>query len=59
MAGPAVRLVDPASGRLLAQVDTGPHVSDVQVDARLTVYALHEPGVLEAFEPGAVLSLVR
>ncbi len=57
--GPAVRLVDPSGGRLLAQVETGPHVTDLQVDARLTLYALREPGVLEAYEPGAVLSLVR
>jgi hypothetical protein len=57
--GPTVRLVDPVSGRLLAQVETGPHLSDLAVDAQLTLYALQEPGVLEAFEPAAVLALVR
>jgi hypothetical protein len=56
--GPAVRLVDPAVGRLLAQVETGPRVLDVAVDTRLTLYALREHGVLEAFEPRAVLALV-
>jgi outer membrane protein assembly factor BamB len=56
--GPTVRLVDPTVGRLLAQIETGPHLGDVAVDARFTLYALREPGVLEAFEPGAVLSLV-
>jgi PQQ-like domain len=56
--GPVVRLVDPTGGRLLAQVETGPHITGLAVDAQFTLYALHEPGVLEAFEPGAVLSLV-
>jgi hypothetical protein len=56
--GPATRLIDPRTGRVLTELDTGPRVSDLAVDRQLTIFVLKEPGVLEAWRPGAVLAVV-
>ncbi len=56
--GPTLRLIDPRSGRVLSQLETGPHVVDVAVDPKLTIFVLREPGVLESWRPAAVLALV-
>jgi hypothetical protein len=56
--GPVTRLVDPVSGRELFALPRAPRVTDVAVDARLNVYVLKEPGLLEAWKPATVLSVV-
>ena len=56
--GPAVRLVHPADGRVLAELQSGPRLVDLVVDKKLNVYALTEPGTLAAWAPGTVLSVV-
>jgi hypothetical protein len=56
--GPVLRLVDPVTGRALFALPPAPRVTDVAVDSRLNVYVLKEPGLLEAWKPAAVLSIV-
>lgn len=56
--GPAVRLVKPADGRVLAELQTGPRLVDLAVDKKLNVYAFTEPGALTAWAPGTALSVV-
>lgn len=56
--GPLTRLVDPRSGRVLAELPTGARVLALAADARLNLYVLREPGTLELFSPIASLALV-
>lgn len=56
--GPTTRLVEPESGRVLAELPTGARTLDVAVDDRLTIFVLREPGTLETFTPGTALSVV-
>jgi outer membrane protein assembly factor BamB len=46
--GPLVRAVDPAGGRLLAEVEAEAPVRALAVDARLTLFLLDEEGTLSA-----------
>ena len=56
--GPLTRLVDPRSGRVLAELPTGARVLDLAADARLNLYVLREPGTLETFAAASTLSVV-
>lgn len=56
--GPAVRLVHPADGRVLAELPTAPRLTDLAVDKKLNVYAFTEPGTLTVYAPGTALSVV-
>jgi hypothetical protein len=56
--GPATRLIDLATGRVLAELETGPRVIDVAVDRKLSIFVLKEPGLLEAWRPATVLAVV-
>lgn len=56
--GPAVRLVHPADGRVLAELPTAPRLTDLAVDKKLNVYAFTEPGTLSVYAPGTALSVV-
>lgn len=57
--GPVTRLVHPGGGRVLAELPTGARVLDLNADAKLNIYVLREPGMLETFVPGTALSLVK
>jgi hypothetical protein len=56
--GPVTRLVQPRGGRVLAELETSGHLLDVAVDARLSLYVLREPGVLEHWAPSAALAVL-
>ena len=56
--GPAIRVVEPSTGRVLSELDVGPHLTDYVLDSKFTLYTYTEPGTLQAFTPGTLLSLV-
>ncbi len=56
--GPLTRLVDPRSGRVLAELPTGARVMDLAADSRLNLYVLREPGTLETFAAASTFSVV-
>lgn len=56
--GPAVRLVHPADGRVLAELPMAPRLTDLAVDKKLNVFAFTEPGTLAVYAPGTALSVV-
>ena len=45
-------------GRVLGELATGPHLIDLAVDAKLNLYVLKEPGILQCVSPGATLAVV-
>lgn len=57
--GPVLRVVEPVGGRVLTELDAGARLADVAVDRRLTLYLYKEPGQLEAWALGTLLSVVR
>ncbi len=57
--GPLLRLVDPAGGRVLAELEPGGALADLAVDKKLTLYLYKEPGTLEAWALSTLLSVVR
>ncbi len=56
--GPVTRLVHPRSGRVVAELDTGPRLLDLASDSSLALYVLKEPGVLDVFAPAKALAIV-
>jgi hypothetical protein len=56
--GPAVRLVHPADGRVLAELPAAPRLTALAVDKLLNLYAYTEPGTLSVYTPGTALSVV-
>ena len=56
--GPAIRVVEPSTGRVLSELDVGPHLTDYVLDSKFTLYTYTEPGTLQAFTPGTLLSVV-
>lgn len=58
IAGPAIRVVEPSTGRVLSELDVGPHLTDFAIDSRFTLYTYTEPDLLQAFGPGTLLSIV-
>jgi outer membrane protein assembly factor BamB len=56
--GPAIRVVEPLTGRVLSELDLGPHLTDFALDSKFTLYTYTEPGTLQAFTPGTLLSVI-
>lgn len=56
--GPVIRVVEPLTGRVLSELDVGPHLTDYALDKKFTLYTYTEPGTLQAFTPGTLLSIV-
>ena len=56
--GERVRVVEPRGGRVLAEVEAGPGLVDLQADAKLNLYLLTDAGTLTCYRLASHFAVV-